>query len=289
MSQFPFFFAANELSVVVGPILARVAAGSLTKPTPWRPAEWDRKVALTAITVPAVAAGPAVASSTPGQPSAPAFKGSPAKVYAFDAVLKADHSRELRCTQHPIQTSASSPVASITDHAYREPARLVLEIGMSDAMQAYFPGTWSGSATKSISAYQTMVDLQKTRTLVTVSTRLDTYLNMVLEAIETSDSAKTLHGLRATLVFREINTASVTAVSSSVSFPTDDQAAQQASSSRPQLTKSTPLGTVQPAKPANSLLTQHQLTAKPTGFPSIPGAGLWSSLHISRVIGGLRG
>ncbi len=285
------FFALTELNVVVGPILAAVEAGTLTRPGPWRPSEWDRRTALTAITIPATGA-PAAASVVPGLPGASAPQGSPAQVYIFDAILKTEHGRTLRRTEHPIQTSASTPVATVTDHAYRMPARVTLEIGMSDAMASYTPGAWSGSASKSVSAYQALVELQRSRTLVTLTTRLDTYSNMLLEAIETSDSAKTLHGLRASIVFSEVFLASVTAVQSGniVYGPVaGDDHNDQALPARPQTTGATPLGTLQAGPPPAAIAAQHRLPVPPASLPKVPGAGLWSSRNIKRVLGGLLG
>ena len=54
---------------------------------------------------------------------------------------------------------------------------------MSDAMESFDPDSWSSDTSKSVSAYQTVLDLLKNRTLCTLKTRLDTYENVLVESI----------------------------------------------------------------------------------------------------------
>lgn len=294
------FFAASKLSVIVAPIIAAVEAGTLSQRGPYRPQAWTTP-ALTAITVPGTSApaGPAALvknfDGTP-MPSAPAFQGTPPRVYVFDAVPRVDHARELRRTQNPIQTSASSPVGAVCDHAYLLPARVVLEIGMSDAMASYAPGVWTSNKSKSVSAYQQLVKLQEERTLFTLTTRLATYANMIVEGIRAPDTVETLHGLKATVLFSQIQTASGTAVSSRfIAESADGTGAPD--SARPNATNATPLGTVQPVPPSAAVTLQHNIAAAAgtaagkvlASLPfTVPGAGTWSSVSIGRL-GGLLG
>ena len=279
------FFALSRLNVVraVSPLSA---AAEIAQGGSWRPPEWQQ-AALTSLTVPGTSA-PATAATVTDDfllnpdllPGAPAFPGEPTRVYVFDAILRAEHSRELRRTEHPIQSSSSAPVASITDHAFLLPARVTLEIGMSDAMESYDNSNWSGSLSKSVSAYQLLVKLQQERTLVTLSTRLDTYANMVLETISSADDVKTRHGLRAMAVFSQIFLADVTAVSSGLVSN-----ASQAGD-RPQTTGATPTGAVQAETAPASLISQYQVPASIQNQASaVPGAGNWSSVSVSRLGG----
>lgn len=165
--------------------------------------------------------------------------------YFFDAILRVDHYQELRATDHPVQGGAS-----ITDHAYLMPARVSLEIGMSDAMDSYQSGQWTGSSSKSINAYQTLLQLQALRIPVTVTTRLNTYTNMVIESIRSGDDVRTLHALSATVQFRQIILGTVT---------TSTQSA------RPNQTGDTSPGTSQPEPVPSSLQ------------PYLNNSGQWSS------------
>lgn len=250
----------------------------------YRPTAWDQP-AQTIISVPAVSqpgtsplTDGSVSSALANLPGAPPFVEKPAQTYVFDAILRADHNQTLRITEHPVQTGAS-----ITDHAYRMPPRIMLEIGMSDAMESYDPDAWTSDTSKSVSAYQTVLDLQKNRTLMMLKTRLDTYENCVIETIEAPDTYKTLNGLRMTVTFRQIFMATVTSVSSSVIFGDD-------LSARPQVTASTAVGQLQTVLPTQAITSQHNILSAVKGeiptaltLAKVPGAGLWSSLNINTL------
>lgn len=287
--NFPIFAAISELQVFLDPLLAASEAGVLQRGGPWRPPQWNGP-AQCSITAPVAQSGgnagsflgdnPFLGAFVPGAPS---YSGQ--QFLVFDAVLQSEHTRELRRTDHPIQASASSPVSSITDHAFRMPAQITLEIGMSDAMASYSPGMWTGNASKSVSAYQTLVNLQKTRTLVTLTTRLATYKNMLVEGVHAVETAQTVKGLRASVLFSEIFLADVTAVKSGL-VSADDLGNLQ--SSRPNLTGQTATGTVQTLTPSATLFNQHNITAatyaaKPL-FATVPGAGSWSGTAIAGLL-----
>ena len=273
------FSALQELTVVVAPVLAQVEAGPLPKPGPWRPPEW-KGPALTSLTVPAPATQ-SVVTDPFGQalPGAAASPKTP-PVYVFDAILRAEHQRELKKTEHPIQAAPNAPTASITDHAFLLPARVRLDLAMSDAMASYTPNAWGGGASKSVSAYQTLVSLQAARTLVTLTTRLATYSNMIVESITPTETRETRHGLRASVLFSEVFIAASAA-------PGAD-----ASSTRPQTTGSTASGVVQTLPTTNALSQQNNVTAPGAAAGNvipkantIPGAGAWSSVSLSRLRG----
>ena len=155
-------------------------------------------------------------------------------IYFFDAVLRLDHVQELRSTQHPIQSGAS-----IVDHSYVLPARLTLEIGISDAMQSYGIGQYTSNNSRSVSAYQKFLELQKLRTPLGVSTRLNVYSNMVIRNIIASEDVRTGHALRAAIYLEEIIVAQVTL---------------NTVSARPNQTSNNNLGVAQPEPVPNDLL-----------------------------------
>jgi len=156
--------------------------------------------------------------------------------YFFDAVIRAEHTQSLRVTEHPVQTGAC-----IVDHAYQMPARLTLEIGMSDAMDTFMNGQFSGDITKSVSAYQTLLDIQSSKKPLQVVTRLNVYDNMVIEHIHAADDFKTLYGLRAMVSLRQIITAQVSTETVSV---------------RPQASGQSNSGVAQPTSPTGSALSK---------------------------------
>jgi hypothetical protein len=244
------YSASSALIVASQEVDTSISAPSLG---PWTPPQWSQP-ALTMITVP-----PTVDPSTyePGTPVA--VQGTN---YVFDAVIRASHRRRIHKTQHPVLTGAN-----ISDHAYIEPASLTLEIGMSDAMAAFASsGQWTGPATKSVNAWQILKALAQSRTLLTVTTRLDTYYNMLLEDNFAADEAKTLHGLRATLIFGELIAASVSS--------------QSDVSARPQTSDNNPAGVVQGTAGDPSVISQHTIS----DGTSVSGAGKISSNSLSPTV-----
>jgi hypothetical protein len=152
----------------------------------------------------------------------------------FDAFLRMDHTSKLKITEHPVQTGAA-----ITDHAFLEPATLTMEIGMTDVAESIIPGQFTGGWSRSVTAYQLLLELQKQRIPVQILTRLKLYKNMLIEVISVPDDYKTLYGLKATVAFKEILIAQVTTVKIST---------------RPQVTDSTNRGVVEPVEPNKSIL-----------------------------------
>jgi hypothetical protein len=222
---------------------------------PWTPPQFS-KPALTILTV------PATTSSTSGQSATAAI------YYVFDAVFKLTHHRTLRKTQHPVLTGAN-----ISDHAYLEPSKVVMEIGMSDCMASFSNGVWVGSSTKSISAWQILKQLQISKTLLTLISRLDTYNNLLIQDLVANDDNKTKYALKATVALEEVLSASVTSV--------------EASSARPQTTNSTMSGFVQSVNPSTQQIQQNVnpslLWPNVPMYPNVLGAGSVGSTSLGQV------
>lgn len=195
--------------------------------------------------------------------------------YVFDAVLELDHDQRLEKTHHPVQTGAD-----ISSHAYLMPARVTLNIGMSDAMDSYGHSTanstatgesiitpWVGDASKSVSAYQTVLGIQAARQPVTVTTRLRTYTNMIITSVAPREDSRTIAGLRMRIEFEQIFTATAT---TSVSARTND-------------TQSTGLGTVSTTPPSASVENQFNTDNADITPISTPGAGNYSSVNTTSL------
>ncbi len=256
----------------------------------------------------------AIPVGTPGQPVPGAVPGTGAALftfkttvtptvlqttYVFDAVLELEHEQRLEKTHHPVQTGAD-----ISSHAYLMPPRVVMYVGMSDAMDAYANGTnaantvggatpgnvssFSGSSTsKSVNAYQTMITLQAARQPLTVTTRLRTYTNMVITSVSPREDYKTITGLRMRIEFEQIFTALTTSAS------IDPASSVAPLTARPDATQQTGLGQLTPS--AVTTTTQSQFPYPPSvksaasslasagalAVPStvdVPGAGFYSSI-----------
>jgi len=131
--------------------------------------------------------------------------------YFFDAVINTNHTTTRQITEHPVQWGAN-----ISDHSYQMPARVEMEIGMSDSMACFNLSTANlldgraynyltpANDTKTKNAYQAFIDLQKLGSPIVLNTRLNRYENMVIESIATSDNYRTQNALRCTIAFKEI-------------------------------------------------------------------------------------
>jgi hypothetical protein len=198
-------------------------------------------------------------------------------IYCFDAVLKTTHNQRVTPTSLPVQTGAN-----IADHAFIQPAILELEIGMSDSMAQYSTGQsislngatvqtqpWPAlSNSKSVGAYQTLVNLQQARTIMLLTTRLMSYPNMLLTNIRVTDDYRSRFGLRASLTFTQIFMAAVSV---------------NAATARGDCLNPVNNGSVS----SSGNLNTAQLTALvPTGdntssLPTVPGAGVCSDFPIA--------
>jgi hypothetical protein len=124
--------------------------------------------------------------------------------YYFDAIFHVDHDQPLTVTRHPIQDGAA-----ISDHAYLEPIRIILDIGISDAMASYVAGQYGGYDSKSAGFYITMRNLQAQRLPLTLTTRLSTYENMVIQDIRAHEDVKTRYAFRGTMTLQQVFMAQV--------------------------------------------------------------------------------
>lgn len=224
----------------------------------YRPPTWaNASPAIIIITFPGQGQSPQYSNPSGGSVTLPPGQTN----YVFDAVMTAAHEQDITKTEHPVQTGAS-----ISDHAYVRPARLTLDIGMSDAMDAYYnPSTWTGATSKSVSCYQTLLALQYSRIPLQITTRLRTYANMIIESLAPEESVKTIAGLRARVTFGQIFMADV------VTVPV---------SARPQDTQETNQGSVNTQAPSVSQTQQNQVPPTYHPWNSI-GKGSYSSVNSS--------
>jgi hypothetical protein len=186
-----------------------------------------------------------------------AAKPTAAISYVFDAVLSAEHEQSLTKTNHPVQTGAS-----VSSHAYIEPAELVLYVLMSDVTPQYatsnqssapYVQQWTGNPSKSVAAYQQMLALQAARIPLTVTTRLRTYSNMLVCRVAPREDEKTTTGARFRVEFGQVFVANI-----------------QLSplSARPNDTQTTGLGSVNPAPVPATVQNQFGVEAFGPGGPN---------------------
>jgi hypothetical protein len=254
----------------------------------WRPPQWSRP-AMVSVTVPP---GYSISNGTNSSEGVETNDNNgidnPLQVqvasqqtYVFDAILALDHDQTLTKTHHPVQTGAS-----VSSHAYIEPASVVMSVLMSDTAAQYTAANqttapyiqqWTGNASKSVSAYQQMLALQLARIPLTVTTRLRTYINMLITKVSPREDHATLTGVRFRLEFEQIFIANIQAAPISA---------------RPNDTSTTGLGSVNPQPVPGTVTTQfavpvdastNTLTQDSDPVPAptavdVPGAGTYSSV-----------
>jgi len=226
----------------------------------WRPPQWQGGTGaqLYSITVPGRAySQQEILTMDEANPSS----NAPPTVYFFDAVLAADHDLSATPTKHPVQTGASS-----ADHIILNAARLVLEVGMSDAMDSLVAGQYTSAKSRSVSAFQTFDGIRKARQLLVISTRLMTYSNMVITGLRAREDVRTAHAGKFVVTFEQMLMSTL---------------ATQNVSARPQQTDSSPQGPLPTDVPSGGLVASYQVT--PPATESVPGAGTWSSETISSM------
>lgn len=161
-----------------------------------------------------------------------------------------DHQDELEITTHPVEQGAT-----ISDHAYKLPATLNLQIGWSTStsLSSAAPSilglvgqpvqpldvaslfTGGGQDIFIHTIYQQFLTLQSNRTLLTVYTGKRVYQNMLLQTIGERTSAQTEHALILTLTLKEIILAKV----QTTSVPTNPNAQSNSQVTSPSINQGT--------------------------------------------------
>jgi hypothetical protein len=188
--------------------------------------------------------------------------------YVFDNIPRVLHEQSGVVTLNPVQDGAP-----IGDHFYVIPARLTVEILMSDSMQSYTFGQFSDGVARSVSCWQTLKALQAAKAFITISSRLDTYDSMLITDRRGEETVDTAHAGRFTVTFTQVILATVTLTNA----PTTD-------STRPQATAQTQAGPIAPqvVPPAiqksfkqlyGTQDTGVQIPVPPTAMPATPPAG----------------
>lgn len=115
------------------------------------------------------------------------------------------HALEMTITSHPIETGAK-----IVDHAVKQPEKVSLEGVVSDLTP--FESTSSDPVVRNAEAWQTIVKMMEGRQLVTVSSPIHIYTNMVITRATSRRDHSTGRGLVFSVDLEEIK------------FPSDEKA-----------------------------------------------------------------
>lgn len=120
-----------------------------------------------------------------------------------DVVVSEKHSDTLEITEHPVETGAA-----ISDHAYKRPSELVMEVGFAGGGSLLdFANELTGTSLLGMSpreTYQKLLDIQAERKPFDVVTGKRIYKNMLLRGIEVTTDKTTENVLSAVLTLREV-------------------------------------------------------------------------------------
>lgn len=151
---------------------------------------------------------------------------------------------EITITKHPVQQGAA-----MTDHAYKEPSIVVLDLGWSNsglnalvnditALTTLLTGEGTGGFNYSDQIYNALLGLQLSRVPFDLTTGKRQYTNMLLKSMSVPTTNETENALFVTAICQQV----LIAQTQDVTFPSSTVQANPASTSA---TAST--GTVQPA------------------------------------------
>jgi hypothetical protein len=204
------------------------ASGQYVSPTFQQPQQFSLTTTLPS----------ASSQSTANQQSSTSSTSQSPTTYYFQAMLRAYSAERVVLTNHPVQGGAS-----ISDHAYVEPAELLLDVGFSDVQASPTPNQYTGGTSQSATAFQVFQAIKNAKVPCALVTRLASYMNMVLVEISAPQNQETFAAALITLRFKQVIVGTVSTVPAS---------------SRPQLTGSTNAGVCGTQTPSNSLSGQLQ-------------------------------
>jgi Dit-like phage tail protein len=112
--------------------------------------------------------------------------------FVADVTIREEHSDTLVATDNPVEQGAA-----VTDHAFKKPAELVVEVGYSDSNPTLgFPGYVN-------TVYEAFLLLQSARTPFEVVTGKRLYTNMLITQLRTDTDEKTENAMFLRVEMRE--------------------------------------------------------------------------------------
>jgi hypothetical protein len=141
--------------------------------------------------------------------------------FVADVTIREEHEDELVVTENPVEQGAA-----ITDHSFKQPARLTIDIGYSNS------SAQSGGDPNYVNdMYAQFLQLQASRQPFDVITGKRQYSNMLITMLHTVTDEKTENALLLTVKMKEIilvNTQTVSVPpSGNMASPQDNGATQQ--------------------------------------------------------------
>ncbi|MFN1150102.1 phage baseplate protein [Serratia liquefaciens] len=125
-----------------------------------------------------------------------------------DVVISEKHSDTLDITEHPVEKPTSTGTGSVSDHAYRRPAEVVMEVGFAGGGTLLdFADTSTLGLSLGLSpseTYEKILEIQRSRVPFSVVTGKRVYNDMLIRAIEVTTDKTSENVLMAVLTLREV-------------------------------------------------------------------------------------
>jgi hypothetical protein len=126
-----------------------------------------------------------------------------------DTTIEESYEDQLEVTEHPVEAGAQ-----ISDHSFKRPMELILHCGWSNAFDqttspnSGFAGSFTGGAMAAsdyiAQVYSQLLQLQESRTTVTVQTGLRAYDDMLIVSLRVRRDQRTRFALMVEAVLKQV-------------------------------------------------------------------------------------
>jgi len=129
-------------------------------------------------------------------------------LYVPDVTISEKHTDQLEITEHPVEQVTSSGTGTVSDHAYRKPSEVVMEVGFAsggsllDLLDTSSIGISLGISPKEV--YEQLIALQRSRVPFTVSTGKRVYSNMLMKSLDITTDMDSENVLMCQITLREL-------------------------------------------------------------------------------------
>jgi hypothetical protein len=171
--------------------------------------------------------------------------------FVADVTIREDHEDELVVTENPVEQGAE-----ITDHSFKAPARLTVEVGYSNSSLASF-----GDPNYASDAYAQFLALQASRQPFDVITGKRVYTNMLITMLHTTTDKDTENVLFLSVKMRQV----ILVNTQTVSVPPNASMNTPSKTGAPQN-----LGVAQPQFAGGAADASISPTTVPFSFPNAP-------------------
>lgn len=176
-----------------------------------------------------------------GPYSSPVTSVPPLEPFSAQVTIKEVHIDRLSITKHPVEYGAA-----ISDHAYKEPCNLMVQLGWSNSglqsaidsivgLAAVVTGDQGGDFNYMQTVYNKLLILQEARIPFDITTGKRKYNNMLISSLQVETEDKTEHALFVTMYLEQIIIVTTQAITSTAAnVQTNPQSNAPTVSSGPQ-------------------------------------------------------